>query len=363
MEQSKKILEPDNTAVRTALWRALHVQMDAKPYINLFKILNERIIVIKIKIFVVAFCTLIFTGNLNAQKFLWQPSKGHEQIQIWPGAVPDARGDIKGEFAKQAEDPVASKPWVSVSNVEQPTITVYKPKGKNSGAAIIVFPGGGYKILAIDLEGTEICEWLASIGITGILLKYRVPESGSYWDDKCNCRKYPKAPTALEDAQRAVGLVRYHAKEWHIDPHKIGVIGFSAGGHLVADVSNNFEKRLYKKVDDADNESCRPDFGMAMYPGHMMEKTKKEFELNPTIRVTQNTPPTFILQAEDDPVDPVNNSLVYYIALKKAGVKVEYHVYAQGGHGFGLRKTNLPITEWPKLAERWLQTIGMISEK
>jgi dienelactone hydrolase len=122
-------------------------------------------------------------------------------------------------------------------------MTVYSPPGKNTGAAVIVFPGGGYKILAIDLEGTEICEWLASIGITGILLKYRVPYSGSYWDELCKCQKDPKASMALEDVERAVEFVRFHAKEWQIDPHKIGVIGFSAGGHLVDDVSNHFEKR------------------------------------------------------------------------------------------------------------------------
>ena len=146
---------------------------------------------------------------------------------------------------------------------------------------------------------------------------------------------------ALEDAQRTLGLVRFHAAEWHIDPHKIGVLGFSAGGHLVAAISTHFLQRLYPTVDAADKESCRPDFAVALYPGHMMENTSKDFELNPAIPVTKQTPPTFLLQAEDDPVDYVKNSLVCaFAALNKAKVPVEMHLYAQGGHGFGLRRTS-----------------------
>ena len=161
---------------------------------------------------------------------------------------------------------VAGRPWVSVGNVSRPTMTVYSPKGKNTGAAVVVFPGGGYQILAIDLEGTEVCDWLTSKGITCVLLKYRVPDvEGTY----PKSGPYPESPMALEDAQRTVGLVRFHAAEWHIDPHKIGVLGFSAGGHLVAAMSTHFEKRLYPAVDAADKESCRPDFAVAIYPGHL----------------------------------------------------------------------------------------------
>jgi acetyl esterase/lipase len=256
-----------------------------------------------------------------------------------------------------------------VSNVSSPTVTVYSPKGKNAGAAVIVFPGGGYKKLAVELEGSEICEWLASIGVTGILLKYRVPDSGPHHDDACDCQKDPVKPLALQDAQRAVGLVRFNAKEWNIDPNKIGVMGFSAGGHLVADVSTNYKKRAYPVTDEADKTSCRPDFGMVFFPGHMMFHTTKPYELNPTIPVDSNTPPTFILQAGNDPVDPIQNSLVYYIALQKAGVHAEYHIYAEGGHAFGLRTSQsianwsqLPIASWTKLAETWLHTIKMISD-
>jgi acetyl esterase/lipase len=175
-------------------------------------------------------------------------------------------------------------------------------------------------------------------------------------------------PRRSESADRLAGcaadagLVRLHADEWHIDPHKIGVVGFSAGGHLVAATSTRFDKRLYSAVDAADKESCRPDFAVALYPGHMLEDTTQAFDLNPTIPVTSNTPPTFLLQAEDDPVDDVKNSLVYYIALQKAGVPVEMHLYAQGGHAFGLRRTKFPLTQWPQLLDSWLRTIGMISE-
>jgi len=257
-------------------------------------------------------------------------------------------------------------------------MTVYSPKGKNTGAAIVVFPGGGYQILAIDLEGSEVCDWLTPRGITCVLLKYRVTDVGPY----PKSGPYPESPMALEDAQRTMGMVRLHAAEWHIDPHKIGVLGFSAGGHLVAAISNHFAQRLYPAVDAADKESCRPDFAVAIYPGHLSidaaewdakQGTKKyvlhypatadkHLGLNPDIHVTRQTPPTFLLQNEDDHVDNVNDSLAYYIALKNAGVPVEMHLYAHGGHAFGLRPTKLPATRWPELVETWLGTIGMVPQ-
>jgi acetyl esterase/lipase len=297
-------------------------------------------------------------GGLSAQTPPWQPSPGYTQVPIWPGAVPDARPVAGPEVATTDKDfLVAGRPVVGVGKVSQPTMTVYSPKGKNTGAAVVVFPGGGYWALAIDLEGTEVCDWLTSKGITCVLLKYRVPGEELF----PRSGPYPKSPMALEDAQRTVGLVRFHAAEWHIDPHKIGVLGFSAGGHLVAAMSTNFKRRLYPAVDAADKESCRPDFAVALYPGHLWIDDQK-FQLNPNVPVTRQTPPTFLLQAEDDPVDNVNHSLVYYIALKKAGVPVEMHLYAHGGHAFGLRRTKLPVTGWPQLVETWLGTIGMIPE-
>jgi acetyl esterase/lipase len=297
--------------------------------------------------------------GLAAGQTSWQPSPGHTQVPIWPGVVPDAQSTGESEVSGTVVDANGSKrlvggrPWVYVAKVSQPTMTVYAPVGSNTGAAVVVFPGGGYNVLAIDLEGTEVCDWLTSKGITCVLLKYRVPcaKSGPYRD----CR------TALEDAQRTVGLVRFRAAQWHIDAHKIGVLGFSAGGHMVAAVSTHFEKRLYPTVDAADTESCRPDFAIALYPGHLAVP-ERDFALNPDIQVTSRTPPTFLLHAEDDPVDPVENTIVYHAALRKSGIPAEMHLYVKGGHAFGLRRTGVPITGWPQLVETWLETIGMVSK-
>lgn len=308
-----------------------------------------------------ALCLVLPLDGAHAKEQVWQPSPGHTPIPLWPGVVPDAQ-PTPGPEAVEVKKPVGGRPWVGVENVSQPTLTVYSPQGQNTGVAIVVFPGGGYIDLAIDLEGTEVCDWLVAKGISCVLLKYRVPYSGPHYERGCDCEKDAKAPMALEDAQRTLGLVRLHSAEWHIDPHKIGVLGFSAGGHLVADISTHWEKRLYPHVDAADDQSCRPDFGVALYPGHLLEKTTHEFELNPTVPVTSKTPPQFLLQSVNDPVDPINNSLVYFIALQKAGVPVEYHAYAAGGHAFGLRPTELPITGWPRLVEDWLREIGMTSK-
>ena len=305
----------------------------------------------------------VAVNGLKAQTPSWRPSPGHEQVTIWPGTPPDAEAVASAgpETVKVSNGLIAGRPETGVYNVTLPTMTVYSPKGKNTGVAVVVFPGGGYIGLAIDLEGTEVCDWLASRGITCVLLKYRVPDSGPAWHDECQCNIHPKAPTALQDAQRTVGLVRFHAAEWNVDPRKIGVLGFSAGGHMVANISTHFDSRAYARLDAADKVSCRPDFAVAIYPGHLLENTTKEFELNPEIPVSDKTPPTFLVQAEDDYVDGVRQSLVYYIALKNAGIPVEMHLYAHGGHAFGLRRTNLPITGWPQLVETWLGTIGMTS--
>jgi acetyl esterase/lipase len=300
---------------------------------------------------IAALYIVLASGTLLAQKPGWQPSPGHAQVPIWPGTPPDA------QFGPRANTETTAPG--EVDNVSRPTMTVYSPKGKNTGAAVVVFPGGGYYVLAIDLEGTEVCDWLTAKGITCVLLKYRVPHTGPQYDGRCKCQVNPKAPMALEDAQRTMGLLRLHAAEYHIDPHKIGVLGFSAGGHMVAAISTHFDQRLYPAVDAADKESCRPDFAVALYPGHLWVSSKG-IALNPDVPVSRRTPPTFLLQAENDPVDSVNNSLVYYMALKNAGVPAEMHLYAEGKHAFGLRPTKFPITRWPLLVETWLRTIGMI---
>jgi acetyl esterase/lipase len=243
---------------------------------------------------------------------------------------------------------IAGRPLIRLGNVYRPSLTLYRARGRNSGAAVVVFPGGGYQILAIDLEGTEVCTWLNSIGVNCVLVKYRVPNTGPY----------PKSAAALQDAQRALGLVRQHAAEWHIDPHRVGVLGFSAGGHLAAALSTHYDTRLYDAVDAADKLSCRPDFAVIVYPGYLA-LADKHFDLNPDTVPTADTPPTFLVQAEDDPVH-VENVIVYFMALKHAKVPAELHVYSQGGHGYGLRRTKLPVTTWPLRVQDWLHTIHVL---
>ncbi len=297
-------------------------------------------------------------STTHSQTPNWQPSAGHTQVPIWPHTPPDAIPVTGPEWTELAtgKDAVAGRPWLSINRVSTPTMTGYAPRQNTTGAAIIVFPGGGYQVLAIDLEGTEVCDWLTTHGITCVLLKYRVPGVASFPKSGA----YPKSPVALEDAQRTLSVVRQHAAEWHIDPHKIGVLGFSAGGHMVAAASVHFARRIYQPVDAADGISCRPDFAIALYPGHL-SLADNSIALNPDIasHITKQTPPTFLLQNENDHVDRVEDSLSYFMALKKAGVPAELHVYAEGGHAFGLRPTSQPASRWPQLVETWLQTIGI----
>lgn len=279
-------------------------------------------------------------------------------VPLWPTSVPAGRQGPVAESSAVADNMVGGRPWTYLRNVSVPTLTVYAPSDHASGAAIIVFPGGGYQILAIDLEGTEVCDWLIAKGITCILSKYRVPNNGPTWDERSGYDLRTHSSKALEDAQRTISLVRYHAAEWHIDPHRIGVLGFSAGGHLVAATSTRFNHRVYGAVDAADSVSCRPDFAVALYPGHLFDY--RHSRLFADIHVRRDTPPTFIVQAENDNVDGPSNSLAYYEAFKDAGVPAELHLFADGRHAFGLRPTQFPITRWPRLAETWLRSIGMI---
>ncbi|MBS1839961.1 MAG: alpha/beta hydrolase [Acidobacteria bacterium] len=302
------------------------------------------------KSLILLLATLGISLSAVAQQSGWQPPAGHTTISIWPKTVPGGVENPAPEAdTTTAKDAlIAGKPLVRLGNVARPTITLYTPKGNNTGAAVVVFPGGGYKILAMDLEGTEVCEWLNSIGVSCVLLKYRVPDSGPL----------PKSQAALQDAQRAVGIVRAHAPDWKIDPNRIGVLGFSAGGHLAAALSTHFEQRLYEPIDGADKLSCRPDFAVIVYPAYLAI-AEQNFAANPEIRVTDQAPATFIVQAEDDPVH-VENATLYFLQLKNARVPAELHVYSEGGHGYGLRKTEKPVTGWPKLAEAWMHTIGVL---
>lgn len=301
---------------------------------------------------------LLALYGMAAQASVWQPAPSFKQVSIWPGTPPGAQPPRAPEsVTRNTKSLIGGKPMTAIHDVSQPTLTVYPAKGKNTGAAVVVFPGGGFEILAIDLEGTEVCDWLTARGITCVLLKYRVPSTPYDWHCDCRPHNYALPLPALQDAQRTIRLVRQHASEWHIDPHKVGVLGFSAGGYLVASASTNYGRHVYAPVDAADTLSARPDFAVAVYPGHLA--TPKGFNRN--VPVTHDTPPTFIVMAEDDHVDGVAQALAYYNALKDADVPVEMHLYAHGGHAFGLRPTTQPITRWPKLVETWLVAQGVLS--
>ena len=287
-------------------------------------------------------CGILF----SAQVWAAEPGK---LIPLWPGRAPGETNTVSTErdTSKPGEKPVAGKPVIRLGNVSQPSITIFPPAaGKNTGAAVLVCPGGGYSILAWDLEGTEVCDWLNAIGVTGVLLKYRVP-------------KREQGP--LQDAQRALGLVRQRAKAFGLDPQRIGVLGFSAGGNLAAELCANFTERAYPAVDEADAVSCRPDFQVLIYPAYLVQKDDPG-KISPQVAVTSNTPPTFIVMAANDPVR-VENALGYALALKQSKVPVELHVYPTGGHGYGLRRTAEPITAWPDRATEWMKSRGWLERR
>ena len=271
-------------------------------------------------------------------------------LDVWPGPAP---GEAK---SVGAESLVPSKPeersQMKVTNVTRPTLAVFRPaKEKDTGAAVVIAPGGGYHLLAYDLEGEEVAAWLNSIGVTGIVLKYRVPRRPDQPKDK------PPA-VALMDAQRAISLVRSKAEGWGIDPRKIGLLGFSAGGHLTAWAATNSDRREYDPVDAADRASCRPDFAVLVYPAYLQKKDDPD-ALAPEIRVSSNTPPCFFAHAGDDRISP-ENSVAMFLALRRAGVAAELHVFAKGGHGFGLRKSDQPCSTWPDRCAEWLRGQGVI---
>jgi acetyl esterase/lipase len=272
-----------------------------------------------------------------------------EPIPLWPDTAPGEKGDIGDEQAQPARP---GDDTIRLANVTRPTLTVFlPPASKNTGAAVVICPGGGYSILAFNKEGTEVAEWLNSIGVAGIVLKYRVPARKG--------RERFEAP--LQDAQRALGIVRQRAREWHIQPDRIGVLGFSAGGHLAATLSNQYAKRTYPRVDDADDVSCRPDFAVLVYPAYLVGR-KEGTTLAPEVAVSSNTPPTFLVQTEDDGVR-VECSLFYYLALRDAKVPAEMHLYPDGGHGYGLRPSSHTVSTWPQRAEQWFRTLGLLEPK
>lgn len=268
-------------------------------------------------------------------------------LPLWPASLSQPSALVEHDSTRAGDELIAGQPVIRLTDVSVPTITVYQPPpDKSSGAAVLVAPGGGYYVLAMDLEGTEICEWLNSIGITAVLLKYRVPDPASH-----------RAP--LQDAQRAMSLVRGHAQEWHIDGHRIGIIGFSAGADLAARISGGSDRREYPPLDALDHASCRPDFAVLIYPAYLAAQMDG-LKLSSGLRVESLNPPTFLAQAEDDPIG-VMNSIAYYAALARNKVPSELHVYASGGHGYGLRATGKAVNEWPARLETWLRTTGILN--
>jgi acetyl esterase/lipase len=292
---------------------------------------------------------------------IWQPTDGGEQIPLWSSSAELAKPDTGDhpEATGNGSPLVGGRKWHWASYVTRPTMTIYRPKERNTGATILVVPGGGFHAVATDLEGTEICDWVIQQGITCVMLKYRTPQ---IWPRKNGVSQRPKVLLALEDAQRAMGLLRQNASEYGIDPRKIGVLGFSAGAYVAADMSNT-EERTYPPTDPADQQSSRPDFAIIAYTARMLDnsKGKNSLELQPWVKISPKAPPTLIIHAMDDAVDDIRHPMAYALALNDAGVPVDIRVYAKGGHAFGMRATDDPITtEWPGQMKQWLSSLGML---
>ena len=271
-----------------------------------------------------------------------QAQEAPRPMDLWPGKPP---GDPDGIEEKSTPGEHGIK---QVASTGHPTIAVYSPsKEKNTGAAIVVAPGGGYRVLAFEHEGTQVGEWLASIGVTAVLLKYRVPQRPGDADNK--------AP--LQDAQRAISLTRSKAVEWGIDPARIGILGFSAGGHLAANASMNYDHRAYDAVDDADKASCRPDFAVLIYPGGVFDREDKT-KLSAQMRITKDTPPSFLAVSSDDKGSSAG-TIKLFQGLRDAGVSAELHVFATGGHGWGMRKSDQTFGGWTARCEEWMRARGL----
>lgn len=309
---------------------------------------SSKILVVRTHMRIV-FCLLIVTGLAAAQQIT---------LPLWPNGTPESKANSNSnaanvpdkEFTAQSDRMVAGRKFTYVKEVSKPTLTVYRPTGKDSGAAVLVFPGGAYQRLAYDLEGSEVCDWLNSIGMTCVLVKYRVPFE----------HHFPDQVEDLEDAQQAMRITRSHAEEWHIDPQRIGVLGFSAGAHLSVILSNHPDFKRDGAPDSPESKvDARPNFAVIIYPAYLSDAPALT-SLVPAIGVSSSTPPSFLVQTEDDPVH-VENSLLYFKALKDAKVEAELHIFAQGGHGYGMRPTALPVSHWPALAETWFHTIHVLN--
>ncbi len=296
-------------------------------------------------------CTLTLLAALCGAAFPLNAAEPFAVLNVWPGTPP---GDTKtlppeADQTKAADKLIAGRRIIKLGNVATPQLAVYRPaKDRDIGAAVIICPGGGFNILAYDLEGTEVAAWLNSLGVTGIVLKYRVPARDP--------QKRWLAP--VQDAERALSLVRSKAVAWGLDPQRIGILGFSAGGTTAAYASLAVGRRHYSEIDAVDQVSCRANFALLIYTGGFVERGQTV--MNPEVLVPQDTPPMFLVHAFDDGV-PVQNTLLLAAELKKAGGSAEVHVYDSGGHGYGLRHVaEFPVTTWPKRAEEWLARRGLL---
>ncbi len=270
-------------------------------------------------------------------------------LNVWPGKPPGQTKELPAEAdqTKDTDKLIAGRRIIKLGNVSTPQLAVYLPPAdKANETAVVICPGGGHHILAMDLEGTEVAEWLNKLGVTAIVLKYRVPAQ----DPK---RRWFEA---VQDAQRTMSIVRQRAKEWNINPNRIGICGFSAGGETAA-LTCLFDKLQYEAIDEIDKVPNKPNFAMLLYSGSLVPKGGTK--LQDYIKVTKDAPPMFFAHAADDRVTPLS-SLLLATELKKHGVSAELHLYAKGGHGYGLRKTDEPVTRWIEPAERWLRRMGYL---
>lgn len=281
-------------------------------------------------------------------------------LNLWPATPPGPVSKTNGaeaDFTKPEDKLIAGRRIIKLGNVSTPQMEVFlPPREKANGGAVLICPGGGFNILAWDLEGTEVAEWLNSLGFAAAVVKYRVP-TGSHGDTLNEKGTMPmKALGPVMDAQRAVSLTRAHAQEWGLDTKRIGIMGFSAGGATAGIMALQRGARAYEKIDASDDQSCAPDFAMLIYPAYMVDKATGN--LNSFLHVEKDTPPTFMVMAQDDHVDS-RNCTVLYTALTLAKVPAEVHLYPHGGHGYGLRKTDQPVTHWSDRAEEWLKDMGL----
>lgn len=276
------------------------------------------------------------------------PAAGNDELKLWPREVP-GETDFKPPSPNSKSKAPKNDGTLRLSLVTEPTLTLFRaPASQANGAAVLICPGGGYNILAFDKEGTEVAQWLNSLGVTAAVLKYRVP------------RRNKDTPHAapLQDAQRGLRLLRHHAVDWEIDPNRVGILGFSAGGHLTVMAGTHWDETTYPKQDAADELSCRPDFMIPIYPAYLGDE-RKPGPVSPLARVTRETPPAFIAVTNDDLLRGMNAAL-FYIDLKKANVPAELHIYTKGGHGYGLRPSENPVHTWPQRCEEWLKTMGLL---